>query len=158
MKKEEEKLFNYIKLKLPKNVSIINKISDVLDISYDAAFRRINGKASLNLSETIKLSNHFNIDISNLFAEAENNTEKIVVEKSHPTISDNFLHTFFDESEKAIQNILDSKEGRIINCAKDYPLYHADKGAFSLFRIYVLTNTLSKDPNLKKISFSEFNP
>ena len=158
MKKEEEKLFNYIKLKLPKNVSFIDEISDVLDISYDAAYRRINGKALLNLAETLKLSNHYNIDINGLFAEAENNTEKIVVEKSHHIISDNFLHTFFDESEKAIQNVLDSKEGRIINCAKDYPLYHADKGAFSLFRIYVLINTLSKSQKLKKIPFSEFNP
>ena len=158
MKKEEEKLFNYLKLKTPKNVSFIDEISDVLDISYDAAYRRINGKVTLNLAETLKLSNHYNIDINDLFAETENNTEKIIVEKTHSIISDNFLHTFFDQSEKAIQNILDSKGGRIINCAKDYPLYHASRDTFSMFRIYVLISTLSKTPKLKKIPFSEFNP
>ena len=158
MKKEEEKLFNYIKLKLKKNISFTDEISNVLDISYDAAYRRITGKSSLNLSETLKLSNHYNVDINDLFALPKNNTEKIVVEKSHHIASDNFLHTFFDESEKAIQDILDSNEGRIINCAKDYPLYHTDKGSFSLFRVYVLINTLSKNSKLKKISFSEFNP
>ena len=158
MKKEEEKLFKYIKLKLKKNISFTDEISDVLDISYDAAYRRITGKSSLNLSETLKLSNHYNVNINDLFAQPKINTEKIVVEKSHHVASDNFLHTFFDESEKAIQNILDSKKGRIMNCAKDFPLYHTDNGSFSLFRIYVLINTLSKSPKLKKIPFSKFNP
>lgn len=155
---EKEKLFSLIKDKLPKNVSFIDEIADVLDISYDASYRRVKGKTILPFKEGLLLSDHFNIKLDNLFLNTKKGTGKIVVEKTHHIISDNFLHTFFEKSEKETQVILDSEGGRIINCAKDYPLYHTDKGSFSMFRIYVFINMLSKDPKLKKIPFSEFNP
>ena len=155
---EKEKLFTLIKEKLPKNVSFIDEIADVLDISYDASYRRVKGKTALPFKEGLLLSDHFNIQLDNLFFDTKKDTTKIIVEKSHDIISDDFLLTFFEKSEKEAQVILDSKGGKIINCAKDYPLYHTDKGSFSRFRIYVLINMLSKDPKLKKITFSEFNP
>ena len=155
---EKEKLFSIIKDKLPKNVSFIDEIADVLDISYDASYRRVKGKTALTFKEGLLLSNHFNIKLDNLFLDTKKGTGKIVVEKTHHIVSDNFLHTFFEKSEKETQVILDSEGGRIINCAKDYPLYHTDNGSFSMFRIYVLINMLSKDPILKKTPFSEFNP
>lgn len=46
----------------------------------------------------------------------------------------------------------------IINCAKDFPFYHSDSGLLKSFRLYVFISTLSKDPEKKKIPFSEFNP
>lgn len=115
MKKEEEKLFNLIKLKLSKNVSFIDEIADVLDLSYDAAYRRIKGKTTLNLAETLKLSNHYNINLNTLLVEAKNDVQKIIVQKTHNVISDNFLHIFFEESVKEIEKLLESKESKLIN-------------------------------------------
>ncbi|WP_341221490.1 helix-turn-helix domain-containing protein [Polaribacter atrinae] len=158
MKKEEEKLFNLIKLKLSKKVSFIDEIADVLDLSYDAAYRRIKGKTTLNLAETLKLSNHYNINLNTLLVEAKNDVQKIIVQKTHNVISDNFLHIFFEESVKEIEKLLESKESKLINSLKDYPLYHAGDGYFSKFRIYALINMSSSDVTIKTLPFSEFNP
>ncbi|WP_158838943.1 hypothetical protein [Polaribacter sp. L3A8] len=158
MEKVEEKLFNLIKLKLPKNVSLIDDISDVLDLNYDAAYRRIKGKTSLNLVETLKLSNHYNIDLNTLLVKSKNDVEKIVIEKTHHEISDSFLDIFFDKSVKEIQSLCNSNNLLIINSLKDYPLYHAGNGYFSKFRIYALTNMSSEKPDVKKLPFSKFYP
>ncbi|MDP5106899.1 MAG: hypothetical protein NWQ31_12100, partial [Polaribacter sp.] len=81
---EEEKLFDYIKFKIPENVSFIDEIADVLDISYDAAYRRIKGKTSLTLSESLQLSNRFNFNLNDILIDKEVDDERIVVEKTHP--------------------------------------------------------------------------
>jgi hypothetical protein len=158
MNLNEEKLFNYIKKTFPKNVSFTEEIADVLDINYDAAYRRVKGKTSLSLTETLKISNHFNIDINALLSEAKEGVQKIVVEKTHNVISDTFLDTFFEKSIKEIKTLLSSKNAQLINSLKDYPLYHAGEGYFSKFRIFALINMSSSDLNIKKLPFSEFNP
>lgn len=158
MKKEEEKLFNLIRLKLPKNVSFIEEISDVLDLNYDAAYRRIKGKTSLNLTEILKLSNHYKINLNTLLIKTKDNDQKIVIEKTHREISDNFLDTFFDKSIYELKSLCISKNAQIINSLKDFPLYHAGNGYFSKFRIYALTNMSSENSEIKTLPFSKFKP
>lgn len=158
MKKNEEKLFNLIKPKLPKNVSFIEEISDVLDLNYDAAYRRVKGKTTLSLSETLKLANHYSINLNRLLPEVEGGAKKILVEKTHYVISDNFLDTFFNKSINEIKKLGNSKEAQLINTLKDFPLYHTGNGCFSKFRIYTLINMSSNDTNIKKLPFSKFNP
>ncbi|MEE9408179.1 MAG: hypothetical protein V3V28_08900 [Polaribacter sp.] len=155
---EKAKLFELIKEKIPKNISFIDEIADVLDISYDASYRRIKGKTVLTLKEGLSLSSYFNINLNDVSVDRKNHPEKIIVEKSHNLVSDNFLHTFFDKSKEEITKIISSKNGQIYNCVKDFPFYHADNGSLKKFRIYLFINMLSKDPNLKKIPFSKFEP
>ncbi|WP_373941262.1 helix-turn-helix domain-containing protein [Polaribacter sejongensis] len=104
MKSSEEELFNYIKQKLPKNVSFIDKIAEVLDLSYDAAYRRVNRKTALNLAETLKLANHYNIDLNTLLL-STNNSKRIIVEKTHHLIEDDYLQTFLDKSSNEIEKL-----------------------------------------------------
>jgi hypothetical protein len=158
MNVEEEKLFNYIKVRTPKNVSFTDEIADVLDISYDAAYRRIKGKTSLTLKEGLLLSNHFKFNLNDLFIDEEYDNERVVVEKTHPILSNNALKLFFEKATIEAKNVVNSKNGQIINCAKDFPFYHSDSGALKNFRLYVFINTLSKDPEEKKLPFSKFNP
>ncbi len=52
-----------IKEKLPKNISIIEVIANILNINYDAAYRRVNGKTNLSLKDALILSKHFEISL-----------------------------------------------------------------------------------------------
>jgi hypothetical protein len=158
MELKKEKLFNYIKEKLPHNVSFIDEVADVLDISYDASYRRIKGKTALTLNDGLKLSERFKFDLSNLNIDKENNSEKIVVEKTPYIISDNSIGAFFDKSIDEIEKVLNSKNGQVINCAKDFPFYHSDNKTLKKFRLYLFINMLSKDPVIKKLPFSKFTP
>lgn len=155
----EERLFNYIKKKLPSNISFTEEIADILDINYDAAYRRIKGKTSLTLKESLLLSKHFDFNLNDVCLDKdETDRKKIIVEKTHPIISNNILKLFFEKSKIESQYVLNSKNGQIFNCAKDFPFYHTDNGFLMKFRLFVFTNMLSKDQAAKRVTFSNFNP
>ena len=99
MRTEEDLLFNYVKEKLPKNVSLVNEIADILNINYDAAYRRIKGKTTLSLKEAFILADHYNLNLNDILSNKSLCTNKIVVEKTHNIISDDFLDVFFDKSK-----------------------------------------------------------
>ena len=58
--------FNQIQKTLPKNIALVDEISDLLNISPDAAYRRIRGVKQTSFEETLKLCRHFNISIDSL--------------------------------------------------------------------------------------------
>lgn len=93
----EEVLFNYIKEKLPSNISFTEEIADVLDINYDAAYRRIKGKTALTLKESILLSKHYNFNLNAIYINDDASSNKIIVEKTHPILSNNALKLFFEK-------------------------------------------------------------
>jgi len=52
----QEQFIKYLKEKSQNNISFVDEIASVLDIGYDAAYRRINLKTSLTLEESVKLA------------------------------------------------------------------------------------------------------
>ena len=75
---EKEKLFSIIRQKLPNNVSFIEEIADVLDVSYDASYRRLNGKTALLFEEALKLAKHYKISLNNLYGLDEEETISVL--------------------------------------------------------------------------------
>ena len=59
-------LFQYIKSVIPANISFVEEIADVLEISNDSAYRRIRGEKEITLDEIQKLSNRFRISIDQI--------------------------------------------------------------------------------------------
>ena len=59
-------LFQQIKIKLPPQVSLVDEMAAVLDISTDSAYRRIRGEKPLSLEEVYKLCIHFKLSLDNL--------------------------------------------------------------------------------------------
>ena len=43
--------------------SLNDEIATVLNISYDAAHRRVSGKSKFSIEETVALANHYNISL-----------------------------------------------------------------------------------------------
>lgn len=62
-----------IKSSLSKDRSIIDEISSILQIGYDAAYRRVNCKTKLTLEETVVLARHFKISLNSLYTVGEQN-------------------------------------------------------------------------------------
>ncbi len=59
-------LFESISSRLPSHLSLVDEISELLDVSADSAYRRIRGDKVLSLDEAEKLSQHFNVSLDNL--------------------------------------------------------------------------------------------
>ncbi|MFA4978855.1 MAG: hypothetical protein WC589_15170 [Sphingobacterium sp.] len=67
----QEKLIQEIQRKIDPSKSLIEVIADALDISYDAAHRRISMKSKFSIGETVQLANRFSISLDKLFQQSD---------------------------------------------------------------------------------------
>ena len=58
--------FQYIKSKLPSNISLADEIADILSISSDSVYRRIRGEKILSIDEVSKIASYFKISVDQL--------------------------------------------------------------------------------------------
>jgi hypothetical protein len=64
----QKELFVSIKNALPSHISLVDEIADLLNISYDSAYRRIRGEKSLEFDEICKLCLKFNVSFDQLIS------------------------------------------------------------------------------------------
>ncbi|MBT8393934.1 MAG: hypothetical protein KJN66_03695, partial [Bacteroidia bacterium] len=70
----QEQFIKYLKAKSRNNTSFIEEVAFVLDMGYDAAYRRVNLKTSLSLEESIKLAKHYNVSLNKLYEVGNKNS------------------------------------------------------------------------------------
>lgn len=149
--KSQELFLKAIRQKISPSVSLIDEMAGVLEISYDASHRRISGKSKFSIDETIKLANHFNISLDNLFS----NKEKVIVEKTIEIENLKDMLQFFKSSAENIEALTKSEKTTLFYSAKDIPLfYFMDGTILSKFKAFVWLNLLNS--NQKKVAFENF--
>lgn len=62
-KEIQKRFFDQIKGQLAAHLSIVDEVSELLNISSDSAYRRLRGEKFLTLNELIKLGQHFQISV-----------------------------------------------------------------------------------------------
>lgn len=149
--KYQEAFLRAIRSKIPKSVSLIDEIATVLQISYDASHRRISEKSKFSIDETIKLADHFNISLDNLFSKKE----KVIVEKTIEIETLKDMLQYFKTSAEQIETLTKNPNTILYYSAKDIPLfYFMDGTILSKFKAFVWLNLLNT--NQKKVSFESF--
>lgn len=152
---EKDKLFNLIKEKLPNNVLFTEEIADVLDISYDASYRRINGKTSLSFKEAIKLAKYYKISLNDLY-NLSGSLPKKIIKSSYVNTYESIINFYKDISFYVDSYTLDENP-RALYVAKDIPIYHTPVDAlYNKFRVYVYISFLAKTHDVKIEPFNEF--
>ena len=61
-----DKLLKIIKERIPEGYTQSTYLSDILDIGYDSAIRRLNGQVKLTIEDIAILADHLNISLDNL--------------------------------------------------------------------------------------------
>ncbi len=151
----QEQFIQYLKTKSQNNTSFVDEIADILDIGYDAAYRRINSKTSLTLEEGIKLAKHYKISLNNLFEVGSQNS--ILTELSPPIHDKEGLELYFKQSLNNVLPLTKLKSASIIYSAKDVPLFHTLKDSYlSRYKIYVWLKDVDSHMTTDKISFDDF--
>ena len=64
--KIQMQLFQEIREKTPKNISLADSIAELLNISQDSAYRRIRGEKPIGLDELQKLADHYHLSVDRL--------------------------------------------------------------------------------------------
>ena len=147
----QEVLLNQIRKQLLEKESINDEIASILNISYDAAHRRVSGKSKFSIDETVQLSKHFNISMDNLFFQ----TEKIIVEKTIEIKSLSDMLQYFKNSANKIEQLTSLPNSVLYYSAKDIPLFYFMEGTIlSKFKAFVWDNMLKNKQ--KQLSFENF--
>lgn len=151
----QSQFINYLKEKSQSNTSFVDEIASVLDIGYDAAYRRINLKTNLTLEEGIKLAKHYNISLNKLYEVGSKNT--ILIEKSPVITNESHLEDYFAKSVENLIPLTKLKSASILYSAKDIPLFYTLKDSYiTRYKIYVWLKFTNKEMTKNKISFDEF--
>ncbi len=148
-------LINFIKKRCDENISFIDEIASVLEINYDAAYRRVNGKTNITLKETIKLSKHFKISLDTLYG--FNNADEITITKTPEIKNATDLEIYFLKLAKDLA-VLDNDKSSIFYSAKDLPIFYVLRNdLLSKFKLYVWLYILDANVAKNGVSFENFN-
>lgn len=151
----QSQFIKYLRTKSSNNTSFTEVIADVLDIGYDAAYRRINNKTSLTLEEGVILARHFKISLNKLFEVGNKNS--ILVELSPKMADESALEEYFKTSVRNLTPLTKLKSASIIYSAKDIPIFHTLKDTFlTRYKIYVWLKDVNVNMTKNKVTFDEF--
>ena len=117
----QEFLFQRIKELLPRHVSVVDAVSEILHVSSDSAYRRIRSETPLVLEEAKQLCDHFHLSLDQLLQVKSGftlfQTERI--HNRHFTF-ENYLGGILQQLKQV--NASPTKE--IIYLTKDLPFFH----------------------------------
>jgi len=152
----QDQFIKKLKTKSLSNTSFVEEFAGVLDIGYDAAYRRINLKTNLSLKESVILARHYKISLNKLFEVGNRNT--ILVGLSPRIIDEVGLEDYFVRSKKNITPLTKLKSASIIYSSKDIPIFYTLKDSYlTRYKIYVWLKDVNINMTKNKISFDEFN-
>ena len=114
-------LFQQIKSRIPENLSFVHEIAELLEISYDSAYRRIRGEKELSMEELYKLSQRFEISLDALLGIRAGN---VVFRKFSLTPRQYYIKDWLNTILEDIRLIHQAREKEIIYAAKDPPIFH----------------------------------
>ena len=148
----QQVFFNHIRGLLPPNISFVDEIAGVLDISNDSAYRRIRGEKPIALEEIKKLCIKYKISLDQLL---HLNSESVVFSgKLAHAQNFNFelyLQDFLRQHE--IINSFEQKELLILS--KDVPLHHYyNFPELAAFKYFFWMKTIMHYPDYNKAVFN----
>lgn len=149
--KNQEVLINQIRKQLSEKDSLNDVIASVLNISYDAAHRRVSGKSKFSIDEAVQLASHFNISLDGLFFQKD----KIIVEKTLEINNLSDMLQYFKNSAQTIEKLSQEPGTILYYSAKDIPLFYFMEGTImSKFKAFVWLKLLNSE--FKDLHFENF--
>jgi hypothetical protein len=146
-------LFQYIKSVIPANISFVDEIADVLEISNDSAYRRIRGEKEITFDEIQKLSNRFKISIDQVL----NLKNDGILFSGHFIDEGNFdFMRYLDEVQYASVNyIAGFKQKELFYFSKDISnFYYYMYPELASFKFFFWMKTILKFPAYAQSKFN----
>lgn len=114
-------LIQRIKELLPTENSMVDTLSELLNVSNDSAYRRIRGETPLILDEAKKLCDHFGISLDELLKVEKNSTlfQHIRVDTTNYQYEE-----YLKDLIKKLQDTNSFKSRELIYRTKDVPIFH----------------------------------
>ena len=127
----QEKLIQEIQKKITSTKSIIDAVANALDISYDAAHRRISMKSKFSIEETVQLADRLGLSLDRMFEDSNH----VLVKKTTEIQSFNDLSNYLETSFKSLTEFSPDLDTVLYYSAKDIPIFYTiNTGLLSRFK------------------------
>jgi hypothetical protein len=139
--------FQQIRNKVPDNISFVHEIADLLEISYDSAYRRIRGEKELSLDEMLNLGQHFGVSLDAVFHQQSDNVlfRHFGLKTTSREITE-WLSIIYQHYKEASQ----AETVEIIYAAKDPPIHqYFQFPEIAAFKFFFWEKTLFNSPDDK---------
>lgn len=140
VKKTEESaqmiLMQRLKDALPSNISLVDELADLLQVSNDSAYRRMRGETALSIEEISAICKHFKLSFD---AFLNNNNDNGLVTFSYHQLNShvNSYKEYLLNISSDLDRMLQFDDKQIIYAAEDIPVfhhfYHPELTAFKIF-------------------------
>lgn len=149
----QELIITRFRESVPHTKSFIQHLADVLEISYDAAYRRIQGKAKLEILEAMTLARAGEFSLDHIMTAHQDLTALGTATKSINSIES--LEVYFKQMELNLKAA--GKDGvQWIYSAKDIPVFHHfNDSVLGRFKMYVWMHLL--DESMQEMRFADFH-
>jgi len=144
-------LFDQLKNHAISNISLINILSDLLNISNDAVYRRMRGEKRLDIDELAKICAHFNISFDTLFGLRQQSLQFTYIPLD---LSDfDVYKRYMKQLLLSFKTLSKAKEKEVFFTAIDIPMFHfLPYIELTLFKVFSWSNSVGAFHG----SYSEF--
>jgi hypothetical protein len=111
-----------LKKSIPHLMSPVDGVANVLDISYDAAYRRISGRVPFSLSEAVKLAEYYKLSLNDYILSRE--FKSYVVRESQPIHNMDDFATYLRNVNSEIQHLVGREEAHILFASRELPMFY----------------------------------
>lgn len=155
---EEEKkidlqrlLFEQLKSHTTSNISLVDAISDLLNISNDAVYRRLRGEKRLDVDELAKICSHFNVSFDSLVGAKQQSLYFGYVPLD--LTNANVYKQYMKQLQQRFTALAKANEKEVFFTAIDIPMFHfLSFTELTLFKVF----SWSSSTGVFHGNFSEF--
>ncbi len=130
----QEVFIKHLKQIVPANVSLVDDIADLLNISNDSAYRRLRNETELSLDETYKICKHYRISADSIFS---NKGDSVTCNYIKLTDSAENFESYLTSLLTQLIRLQKSEDAKVIYAAEEIPIFHSffskELAAFKLF-------------------------
>ncbi|MDR2927038.1 MAG: hypothetical protein LBV41_02365 [Cytophagaceae bacterium] len=131
----QQKLFDEIRMNFHSKNSLVYNIADVLNISTDSAYKRMNGTIALNIEETHLLCKYFRVSFDSLIDVGNSGAYEFQAYDISKSVKD-YGHAF--ALLHYLKRIKNSVESNMIISATSIPVYYLmEQKELLFFKLYV---------------------
>jgi hypothetical protein len=138
--------------RLPPQVSLVDEISEILNISVDSAYRRIRCEKNLSLNEVVALCRHYNFSLDQFF---QSDGNSILFTRLFDPLSRDYFLEYLKNQLNTIQDFHTYEKKHLYFLARDVPwISYLQLPQLALFKYFVWRKSILFDPSLKAEKFS----
>lgn len=152
----QSSIFSHIKNKLPPHLSLVDEVSNILNVSTDSAYRRIRCEKALTLEEIYQLCIHFQFSLDMFF----NKQSDAFLFNGNVINSTDFKYDSYLKSVLGnMKYIAGFDDRKMYHSCKDIPIFHHFQfKEIAAFKQYVWMKGIFDSPefNNKKFSLKDY--